>query len=130
MTNPEIPSPQPEAAVVSEKLRSYIETRDRRCQKASGWSRTPIREHFDRLMRGDTVRVGGRASCGGKVDPSWIEFTAWNEVVRKARGLGIRIEATPVKHGNGWATKARGFWDENDYVLEGATAPSATGAQA
>lgn len=113
-------SPQPVAA----KLQGYIETRDRRCAAASGWNRKPITEHFARLMRGETVRVGGRASCGSKVDPSWVEFTAWNEVVRKARDMGIQIKERPIKHGNGWATKARGFWNENDYALD------ATGAQA
>ncbi len=105
-----------------DKLKSFIETRDRRCAKASGYQRAPISEHFERLMRGETVRIGGRASCGPKVDASWVEFTAWNEVVRKACALGLKIEQTPVKHGNGWATKARGFWNENDYRLESTNA--------
>ena len=99
------------------KLASYIATRDKRCTTASGWGKTPISEHFARLMRGDVVRVGGRASCGPKVDASWVEFTAWNEVIRKAQKSGLQIEVTPVKHGNAWATKCGGFWNENDYRL-------------
>ena len=102
---------------VLDKLRSFIDTRDRRIAKASGYPCAPLTQHFDRILDGQTVCVGGRASCGGKVDPSWVEFTAWNEVVRKARQLGLDIKQVPIKHGNGWATKARGFWDENDYQL-------------
>jgi hypothetical protein len=104
----------------ADKLASFVATRDRRCAKASGWGNAPISEHFARLMRGETVRVGGRASCGPKVDPTWVELTAWREVVRKARSLGLSVDEIPVKHGNGWATKCGGFWDENDYRLTAA----------
>lgn len=102
---------------VEKKLASFVATRDRRIAKASGYERTPLAEHLSRLLAGQTVRVGGRTSCGGKVDPSWIELTAWNEVVRKARSFGMEVEEVPIKHGNGWATKAGGFWNENDYRL-------------
>lgn len=100
-------------------LQRFIETRDRRVQATSGlgWNKAAITEQFTKLMAGQVVRIGGRASCGGKVDPTWVEFTAWNEVIKKARASGITISDTPVKHGNGWATKCGGFWDERDYCL-------------
>lgn len=98
-------------------LSKFIETRDRRSSKAFGYERKPHMESFQRLLRGDTVRIGGRASCGSKADKSWVEFTDWCAVIRKARSIGFVIEETPVKHGNGWATKAGGFWQENDYRL-------------
>ena len=104
--------------LVNPKLASYVATRDRRVAKASGYSRAPLAEHLSKLLEGKIVRVGGRASCGGKVDPSWVEFTSWSEVVSKARKLGMEIEETPVKHDNAWATKAGGFWNENDYMLK------------
>jgi hypothetical protein len=102
---------------ISPALDSFIATRERRISKAFGYSRTSVRESFERLLAGQVVRVGGRATCGGKVDPSWVEFVAWQEIIRKAATAGLRVEVTPVKHGNGWATKAGGFWDENDYQL-------------
>ena len=111
------------AQAIAAKLVSYIATRDRRIAKAAGYSKAPLAENFERLMSGQVVRVGGRATCGsGSVDPTWVEFSAWKEVVTKASKLGLRITETPVKHGNGWATKARGFWDENDYQLTGVPA--------
>lgn len=100
------------------KLVSFISTRDRRAATVFGYHKTPHADAFARMLRGDTVRIGGRASCGAKADPSWVEFTDWNAIVRKARSLGLAIEETPVKHGNGWATKAGGFWNENDYRLK------------
>lgn len=98
-------------------LATFIATRERRVSKAFCYDRRSLSQDFERLLQGKTVRVGGRASCGSRVDPSWVEFTAWNEIVRKAESVGLRIEKTPVKHGNGWATKAGGFWDENDYRI-------------
>lgn len=106
-----------DSSALPEQLRKFIETRDRRVMKASGWRDSAISETFHKLLSTGSVVVGGRASCGGKVDPTWVEFTAWNEVVRKARSLGFDISQVPIKHGNAWATKCRGFWDENEYIL-------------
>jgi hypothetical protein len=106
--------------VVPKALLTFIATRERRVSKAFGYNRCSLSQDFERLLQGQVVRVGGRASCGPKVDPSWVEFVAWREIVRKAASIGLKIEATPVKHGNGWATKAGGFWDENDYCLASA----------
>lgn len=75
-------------------------------------------ELFDQLMAGQAVKVGGRASCGGKVDPSWVFLAAWREIIKQAGTFGIRVSVSPVKHGNGWATKCGGFWDEADYCLD------------
>jgi hypothetical protein len=107
---------------VPNALLTYIATRERRVSKAFGYDRRSLSQDFERLLKGQVVRVGGRASCGPKVDPSWVEFVAWREIVRKAGSAGLKIESTPVKHGNGWATKAGGFWDENDYCIAKATA--------
>lgn len=106
-----------ESSAVPEQLRKFIETRDRRVMKASGWRDAAISETFRKLLVTGSVVVGGRSSCGGKVDPTWVEFTAWNEVVQKARALGFDISKAPIKHGNAWATKCGGFWDENEYTL-------------
>lgn len=99
------------------RLQSYIATRDRRIEGLAPWKRASLSECFAQLVSGRIVTVGGRASCGGRVDPTWVEFIAWNEIVRKAKSLGYGIEVTSIKHGNGWATKCGGFWNENDYRL-------------
>jgi hypothetical protein len=99
------------------KLDGFIFTRDKRAAKSAGYAKAPHSENFARLVAGQQVVVGGRATCGSKLDPTWAEFTAWKEIVHKARSLGFVIEETPVKHGNAWATKAGGFWDENQYRL-------------
>jgi hypothetical protein len=103
---------------MNEKLKSFIETRDRRIVQKSPWMTGPLSEAFGELLKDGSVRMGGRATCGSSVDPTWAMFCAWNEVVRKARTLGYRIAEENVKHGNGWATKAGGFWNERLYTLE------------
>lgn len=99
------------------RLVAFIATRDKRIAKKQPWSPTPLHDLFSELLARGSVTVGGRSSCGGSVDPTWVKFTAWVEVVRKARAAGFQIEEEPIKHGNGWATKAGGFWNENEYRL-------------
>lgn len=107
-----------ESSAVHPVLAKYIGTRDKRCHKASGWHPCAMTENFQSLLAHGELTVGGRATCGTKVDPSWVGFTAWKEIVRKAQSLGYVIEVEPIKHGNGWATKAGGFWDECKYTLK------------
>jgi hypothetical protein len=102
------------------RLQSYIATRDRRIAKTRPWDSTPLAGYFAQLLEGRAVIVGGRASCGGAVDPTWTEYCLWREVVKKARALGHQISETSIKHGNGWATKCGGFWDESEYRLTNA----------
>jgi hypothetical protein len=97
------------------KLEKYIATRDKRMK--SPITTTPLREQFEELAKRGEVEVGGRTSCGGPVDPTWLFFTAWNEIVRKAAALGYRIEVTPVRHANKSPTMAGGYWNSNIYRL-------------
>lgn len=97
------------------KLESYIATRDKRMKNPL--TSTPLRKQFDELVERGKVEVGGRASCGGAVDPTWLFFTAWNEIIRKAVTLGYMIETAPVKHANKSPTMAGGFWNSNIYTL-------------
>lgn len=105
------------AETIDAKLMSYIATRDRRLAKLQPWTPTRLGDAFAQLLDKGAVTVGGRASCGGKVDATWLVYTSWCDVVMKARKLGFVIDATPIKHGNGWASKAGGFWQENEYRL-------------
>jgi len=106
------------------KLEKYIATRDKRMKNPV--SSTPLREQFEELVKRGQVEVGGRASCGGAVDPTWAFFTAWNEIVRKGLSLGYEIEISPVKHANKSPTMAGGFWNSNIYKLNSAPAMAAT----
>lgn len=101
-----------------QKLLGFVATRDRRIFKLRPWNPTPIGDYLRELIAKGRVVVGGRASCGGKVDQSWLIFAAWNEVVEKARRLGWIIRATNVPQKNAWASKAGGFWDEREYSFE------------
>lgn len=100
------------------KLKKYIETRDRRMKNPL--SAAPLLRQFEELLRFRKVEVGGRASCGGAVDPTWLFFVAWNEIVRKAVSTGMEIAVEPVKHANKSPTMAGGFWNSNIYTLSGA----------
>lgn len=97
------------------KLEKYIATRDKKMK--SSVSSTPLLDQFKELEKWQRVEVGGRASCGSGVDPTWKFFTAWNEIVVKAKMLGYEIAVTPVKHDNRSPTRAGGFWNSNIYIL-------------
>jgi hypothetical protein len=112
-------------ADVDARLLSFIATRDRRIAKSQPWSPTPIADNFRELLDRGEVVVGGRTTCGKHTDASWEVYTLWNEVVCKARKLGIHIQAEGIKHGNAWATKAGGFWDEKRYTFARATGAAA-----
>lgn len=105
-------------------LQSYIATRDRALAKDTPWSPTPLAAHFNELITRGVVKVGGRATCGSYTDPTWKAFRKWNEVVSKARKLGIAIDEQPIKHGNGSPTRSGGFWDEREYRLVSSNAES------
>ena len=98
-------------------LTSYIATRDKALHKKGHFQADALTRNWQQLEKFGTVEVGGRASCGGKPDLSWVEFCAWQEIVKKAQQLGIAITVTRKIFGNGWATKAQGFWDANVYTL-------------
>lgn len=99
-----------------EKLQKYAATRDAKVIAAYGWGREPpITARLQKLLNGETVVVGGRATCGGKVDPTWTELVLWRQVICKARAIGVNVVEAPIKQGNAWATKCGGFWDEYEY---------------
>lgn len=98
------------------KLDKYIATRDKKMK--GHVSSTPLLDQFKELEKWGKVEVGGRASCGSSVDPTWKFFTAWNEIVLKAGTLGYEISVTRVKHDNGSPTRAGGFWNSNVYILD------------
>lgn len=103
-------------SAIPAKLESYIATRDRKMRAPI--SKTPLRDQFNELVARRKVEVGGRASCGSGIDPTWLFFTAWNEVIKKANTLGYEISATPEKHANGSPTRSGGFWNSNTYEIK------------
>lgn len=103
---------------IPKALAEYIATRDRAEQREKYFTAGPELMHkFQALLRGETITVGGRTTCGSYTDPTWKTYIRWNEIVRKAQKCGFIIESAYVKHGNGWATKAGGFWEEQTYRL-------------
>jgi hypothetical protein len=110
-------------------LQRYIDVRDARIAKIRPWSPTPIAQAFNELLATGKTIMGGRASCGGKTDPTWTVFQFWNEVVRKAQAMGFVIERVNIKQPNKSPTMAGGFWNEAEYRLA-ITAPSPKHEQA
>lgn len=98
------------------RLKSYIWTRDKRLAEDYPWLPS-ISSVFAELMDRGSVVVGGRSTCGSVKDPTWAFWCAWREVASKAIRLGYAIKEEPIKHGNGWATKAGGFWEESRFTL-------------
>ena len=105
---------------IDPRLASFIETRDRRIAKSRPWTPTPLNDAFHEMITTGVVRVGGRSTCGNSVDPTWVIYILWNEVVRKARQLGFAIKERDIKQSNAWATKAGGWWHETEYSITSA----------
>lgn len=103
------------------KLAAFIATRDRMIAVFQPWNTTPLKDYFATLLKDGLVIVGGRTSCGGKVDPTWKIFAAWGEVVRKARKLGYQISDLNIPQKNGSPTRSGGYWDEYEYRLSPST---------
>jgi len=104
---------------IPKSLLKFIKTRDKRHKSMFPSQETEMTKYFYDLLAGKKVKVGGRSSCGGKADPTWVSFGYWNEIVRKAVLLGYDIEVTPQKIPNRYASNNGGFWDENEYLLKG-----------
>lgn len=107
-----------EAANIDPKLQKYIATRDKRVAQVDCVNHPArLSELFAELLSKKQIRVGGRSTCGAKVDPTWIAFTAWNEVITKANRLGYRIQVNSINQKNKSPTTCGGWWHENEYVL-------------
>ena len=102
---------------IPKQLIKFIRTRDIRNKKLFPSQGDEMIKNFIRLIDGKVVTFGGRSSCGGKPDPTWISFRYWNEIVRKAKEFGYNIEIKPKKIKNRYASNNGGFWDENEYSI-------------
>lgn len=122
-------STKTETLAINPSLQKYISTRDKRVAQVDALSREfPMTELFNELLSKKRIQVGGRSSCGGKVDPTWVAFTSWNEVVSKANKLGYHIQTNSIKQANKSPTLANGWWYENEYIIAESIA-QATGSQ-
>ena len=101
-----------------ERLYEFIAVRDRKLVKAGHWHSNELKKTFDSLIQFGSINVGGRASCGPKVDATWRIYVMWKEVIKKAQALGFHIEVESIKQKNAYATIAGGFWQEDKYILK------------
>ena len=97
-------------------LQKYIATREKRLSDEPGPD--VLMPVFKKLLSHGRIEVGGISTCGKYVDPSWRQFTAWNEIVTKAQKLGFKITVTRVQHKNKSPTTCGGWWESNIYEIE------------
>jgi len=101
-------------------LEKYIATRDKKQDHIL--SKTPLMDKFIELIEeeGGEIEVGGRSSCGGSPDRTWVFYCAWNEIIRKVNdsNFGYKVLVTKIKHGNAFASLSGGFWHSNFYSIK------------
>lgn len=102
---------------MNEKLKNFIAVRDRKLFQKGHYKANELESTFDLLLERKEINYGGRSSCGGKTDLTWIAFTSWNEIVKKAIALGYSISVESIKQPNKSPTMANGYWYENKYTL-------------
>jgi hypothetical protein len=101
------------------KLQKYIMTRDRKLKSSGYYRDDQLQCTFNDLIKHKSILVGGRSSCGNSKNISWMIFTMWNEIVKKANSLGYPIKVKSIPQKNKSPTTCGGFWHENEYTLEG-----------
>lgn len=81
-----------------------------------GYNANTLANLVEQLMTYGRIEVGWRESCRS----THITLTAareWKKVLKCLLKCGIQIESEEVKHGNGWASKAGGFWKSIRYSM-------------
>lgn len=89
---------------------------DEALSKRYGYCTVQITEALSLLLNKGQVEVGHRESCG-RTDPTTYAKREWERLLKAARKAGLIVAETPVKHANGWATRAQGFWRSSIYTL-------------
>ena len=101
---------------LSDKTKLLIAREDEKLNKRCGYNANSIKSNVESLLVYSRVEVGWRNSCG-KTDPTMHVNSAWLKVVKALRKDGFVLSEVPVKHDNGWATKAGGFWSSIIYTI-------------
>lgn len=99
-----------------DKLYNAAAKSDAALSKRYGYSTAQITEALSLLLNKGQVEVGHRESCG-RTDPTVYAKREWEKLLKVARKAGLVVNETNVKHANGWATKAQGFWSSSIYTL-------------
>jgi len=105
-----------ENSTLDPKVKALILKEDEKLNILLGYNSNQLASDIEKLIQHGSVEVGYRSSCG-KTDPTMKAYAAWVKVLKALKKTGIQVDEVPVKHGNGWATKAGGFWSSNVYTL-------------
>lgn len=104
-------------AILAEKAKQA----DGRLSKKFGYETHDIQNYLERLFKFGYVEVGYRCGCG-YTDPTVYTQREWVKILKLMDKYDFRIESEKVKHLNGEATWARGWWDSFNYTYVGYTA--------
>lgn len=89
-------------------------------KRSGGWVKkllkTQLKQEVERLMKGESVEVGYRSSCGGCKDQTMKDFELFSKLLKALKAQGIIVNTTTVKHKNAYASNNGGFW--HSYIYE------------
>lgn len=77
-----------------------------------------VNELVYELLKGETVEVGYRQTCGkSEKHSTLIRYELFNNCIKKLSKMGYVIKCESNTHGNAYATNNGGFWNSNNYIL-------------
>jgi hypothetical protein len=100
--------------ILAEKARQA----DKRLSKKFGYETHDIQTYLETLFKFGTVEVGYRCGCG-YTDPTMYTQREWDKIIKLILKYNFNVKSESVKHLNGEATWARGWWDSFIYTYEG-----------
>jgi hypothetical protein len=88
-------------------------------KRTNGWLKklesTALHGDAVKLLNGDPVEVGYRATCGC-TDQTMRDFEVFRKFIKALKAQSLDINETPVVHKNAYATNNGGFW--NSHIFE------------
>lgn len=78
--------------------------------------KTSLKYEVLKLIKGDSVEVGYRSSCGCK-DQTMKDFEIFRKFLNALSSQGVAISETPIAHKNAYATNNGGFWNSSMYKI-------------
>lgn len=102
--------------MISEKIKTKIDSADKRLNLLYGYDRNIIVFYIDTIIQNGSYEVGYRSQCGSTHITQKI-YREFYKIILLMRKEGFEINEEPVKHGNRYATNNGGFWNSTIFKL-------------